>query len=126
MGLDPFLGQDFARSDVSEVGCVCFHVGLVIIDNFDRVSVLFVPAKADAPLVIDTDTVLSAPAALQCLQMVAGWQTHDLKSVGGVELKEFSAGPALNVRWQSTRRSTTEDLLRLGIGETFDHRRKLS
>jgi len=121
MRLDPLLGQDFARSDVGEVGCVCFHVGLVIIDNFDRVSVLFMPAKADAPLVIDTNTVLSAPSALQCLQLVAGRQTHDLKSVGGIELKEFSAGRALNVRWQSTRRCTAEDFLRLGIGETLDH-----
>jgi len=124
--LDPFLSQDFARSDVSEVRCVCFHVGLVIIDNFDPVSVLFVPAKADAPLVIDTDTMLSTPAALQCFQMVAGRQAHDLQPIGGVELEEFSAARALNVWWQSARRCTAEDFLRLGIGETFDHARKLA
>jgi len=80
-----------------------------------------VPAEADAPLVVDPDAVLSTPATLQCFQMVAGGQAHDLKSVGGVELKEFPAGRALNVWWQSTRWSTAKDFLRLGIGETFDH-----
>jgi hypothetical protein len=36
----------------------------VVIDNFDRVGVAVGPDKAQAPLIIDADTVLAEPVAV--------------------------------------------------------------
>jgi hypothetical protein len=62
---------------------------------------LFVPPKADAPLVIYSNTVLTSAAALERLEAVSWWQTHNIKPIGGVELEKFSTGCALNVGWQT-------------------------
>jgi hypothetical protein len=56
-------------------------------DDFGVVGVLYLPAEADAPLVVDADAVLTAAVALQRFESVAGRQTHDLKPVGGGELE---------------------------------------
>jgi hypothetical protein len=61
------------------------------------------------------------PTTLERFEAIAGRQTHDLESIGGIELKKLSSGNPLNVAWQSTRRTAAEDLLSLVVGETFDH-----
>jgi len=60
-----------------------------------------VPTKANAPLVIYSNNVLTSPATFERLEAVSWWQTHDTKPIGGVELEKFSTGCSLNVRWQS-------------------------
>ena len=93
----------------------------MVIYNFDFVGILTFPAKAEAPLVIDADAVLAATAAFEGLQAVAGRKTHDVESVGGIELEELSAGSALDVRWQVTRGGAGKEFFGLGAGEASDH-----
>jgi hypothetical protein len=47
--------------------------------------------------------VLAASTAFKCLQAIAGRYPHDVESVAGIELEEFTSGGALNVGWQVTR-----------------------
>src|SRR5207253_2386229 len=44
----------------------------VIVDDFDIRCVGILPPKADAPLIVDADTVLAVPGSAQRLEPVAG------------------------------------------------------
>lgn len=75
----------------------------MVIYDFNFVGVFASPAKAGTPLIVDADAVLAASTAFKCLQAVAGREPHDIESVAGIELEEFTSGGALNVGWQVTR-----------------------
>ena len=75
----------------------------MIIYDFNFVGVVACPAMAETPLIIDADPVLAASTAFKCLQAIAGRYPHDVESVAGIELEEFTSGGALNVGWQVTR-----------------------
>ncbi len=93
----------------------------MVVDDFDVVGVLFLPAEADAPLVVDADAVLAATVALQRFKSVPGRQAHDLKPVGGGELEQFPTGRALDFRRETARWLTVEDRFRVGVGKAFYH-----
>lgn len=93
----------------------------MVIYDFDFVDVFAFPTKAEAPLVIDANAVLAAALAFKRLQAVAGRKAHDVESVGGIELEEFSSGSALDVGRQVTRSRAAEEFFCLGVGEAFDH-----
>ena len=44
----------------------------VVIDDFDFMRAVMLPAEADAPLVIDTDGVVALALALEGFQAIAG------------------------------------------------------
>ena len=75
----------------------------MVVYDFNFVGVFACPAKAETPLIINADAVLAASTAFNCLQAVAGREPHDIESVAGIELEEFTSGGALNVGWQVTR-----------------------
>jgi len=43
----------------------------MIVNNFNLVSIVFLPAEADAPLVIDSDRMLADAVAFESLQPVS-------------------------------------------------------
>jgi len=49
---------------------------MTIVHNFNFMSIAFMPSEADAPLIVDTNTVLSLPVALQCFKPIAGRRSH--------------------------------------------------
>jgi hypothetical protein len=94
---------------------------LVVVYDLNFMSVLTTPAKADAPLVIDPDAVLAAAPAFEGFQAVAERQAHDVESVGGIELEEFSPGRALDIGWQVTRGGAGKEPLGLRVDKASDH-----
>ena len=56
----------------------------------------FAPDKADAPLIIGSDRVLSFPISSQCLQLVPRRRSQDPQFCRGVELEQFPQGSALD------------------------------
>ena len=44
----------------------------MIIDDFHIIGVSIAPGKANAKLIVDSDTVLSGPVARECLKSIAG------------------------------------------------------
>ncbi len=54
------------------------------------------PDKADAPLIIDPDRVLSFPISSQRLQLVPWRRSQDPQFRRGVELEQFPQGNALD------------------------------
>jgi hypothetical protein len=45
----------------------------MVIDDLDHLSATVPPDKADAPLIVDPDAVLSSAIASQDFEPVAGW-----------------------------------------------------
>ncbi len=93
----------------------------MVVYDFDFVGVFAFPTKAEAPLVVDANAVLAAAAAFEGFQAVAGRETHDVESVGGIELEELSSRGALDVGWQVTRGGGGKELFGLGVGEASNH-----
>ena len=61
----------------------------MVIDNPDIVRVVFAPAEADAPLVIDADAVLASAFAFQSFQMVAPRHSQFAQLGRGMERQQF-------------------------------------
>ena len=77
--------------------CV-FISELVIIDDFDFMWAVRFPAKADAPLVIDADGVLTLSFSLERFKAIPGWNGEVIECGNSMDLGEFPEGNALDVR----------------------------
>jgi hypothetical protein len=64
----------------------------VIIYNFDIVGIAIAPDKADAPLVVDADTVLPFAIASQRFQVIARRRPQIAKFGGDIQLPQLSLG----------------------------------
>ena len=69
----------------------------MIIHNFYIFSTCLRPPKADAPLIIDADTVLTGPVAFQCLKPVSGWNPQIIQTRGDFQLPQLAASNFCNV-----------------------------
>src|SRR5262245_46639161 len=75
---------------------------VVVVDDFDMCRFSFIPNKANPPLVIDPDRILSFPVCLQRFQPVARRNTQISKHPRLIQQTELSQGHVLNVGGQSS------------------------
>ena len=61
----------------------------MIIHDLNIVCITLRPGKADPPLIIDTDTVLSPPITLQCLEPISRWDPQITERKGAVENQQL-------------------------------------
>ena len=80
------------------------------------------PFEAYPPLIIDADTVLSAPIAVQSFKAVAGRNPQIVELLGRVEGDKLGSAPALNLIGQIFDRIAGKKRCRSLIGEAFYHR----
>ena len=69
----------------------------MVIHDLDLLGTTVAPLAAQAPLVVDPDTVLSPAISTQRLQMVAGRRGQLREPDRGVELPKFSQGDSLKI-----------------------------
>jgi hypothetical protein len=81
----------------------------MIIHDLDVIRFVIDPFKAGTPLIVDTNTILSRPIALQLLKMVAWGREQVLKIFGIIQVDQLTAGGALNIFWQFRRDVAQED-----------------
>jgi hypothetical protein len=93
----------------------------VVIGDLDLEGVSPGPSKADSPLVVDPDAVLSLSVALQPLQSVPGRYLEIVDALRRVYEQELSVCPPLHIWWQSPRALPSKDLLSLFVGEAANH-----
>src|SRR5262245_8754500 len=94
---------------------------LVIVDDLHFVSVTRKATEADAPLVIDSNAVLTGPVALQRLKPIARRDAQEIQGGRGMDLQQLPVRNPLYVRWKAPAMLASEEFLRLSIGETLDH-----
>jgi hypothetical protein len=68
----------------------------VVVDDFDVKGVIVSPSKADPPLLIDPNTVLPAPIALELLEPLTRRHLQIAKTLGGVEHSKLPSRCSLN------------------------------
>jgi len=93
----------------------------MIVYNFNLVSIRAGPAKADPPLVVYPNAVLSLAIPFQEFQLVAWRHRHLPNFGGGVQGQQLSPGVALDRRWKTTRHLRSEQSLCLHTPKAYDH-----
>ena len=68
----------------------------MVIDDFNVEGMSFIPRKADAPLVIDANTVLAFAFATEGLEMIAGWNSQRFHLGNCFEHIKFSQSNAFD------------------------------
>lgn len=63
----------------------------MIIYDFNIVCIAGLPFKTNAPLIINTNTVLTLPAAFKRFQLIARWLPEVLEITGTVQIDKLSS-----------------------------------
>jgi hypothetical protein len=92
----------------------------VVIDDFDLVGITAFPAKADAPLIVDADTMLALPWSNQLLKSIGRRDPEVVGRFRSVQDQELAKSYALNPR-ELPRMAPLKDLFGLATAEALDH-----
>jgi hypothetical protein len=95
----------------------------VVVDDLDVVRVGSDPSEADAPLIVDTDAVLTSPVSCEFLEVVRGRDAEVYEAGGGIEHEQFSKRCSLQVRRYSANPLPFEQALGVGVAKVPNHPR---
>ena len=93
----------------------------MIVGNFDVGALSIAPAKADTPLIVYPDAMLTRALALQPFQAIRRWNAQIIKALRGVKHPQLPTRECLNLVWQTAGNVATPDAFSLLIGEALDH-----
>jgi hypothetical protein len=93
----------------------------MVVADFHVMGVLSLPSKADAPLVIDTDRVLSSSVSSERLQPITGWHSKIVQRARSIQLHELPQGNAFDRGRKSVGAFASPKALRSAARETRDH-----
>jgi hypothetical protein len=62
----------------------------VVINDFHIFCTYIRPTKADTPLIVDTNAVLTGTITLECLKVIAGWHPQIIKSTSDLDLSKLT------------------------------------
>ena len=83
----------------------------MIIDDFHVERVPVLPREAEAPLLVDPNTVLPLAITLQCLEHIRGRRQEIAQIHSTVEVLQLLAGPLLNLPSYAFHEPAVKDLL---------------
>ncbi len=92
----------------------------MIVENFYVIRVPIAPDKADPPLIVDSDRILTVPISSQRLQSIPGKRSQDSQFSRGVELKQFAQRGSFD-GLEPLAVMVVKKLLDLPRGKTEDH-----
>jgi hypothetical protein len=93
----------------------------VVVNDLNLLGIPFAPSKADAPLTIDTNAVLSGALAGQLLDSIARRAAKIVQGFGGVQNQQLTMGYPLQLDGPPPHAKPLEDLLGVAIPEALDH-----
>jgi hypothetical protein len=94
----------------------------VIVDDLDVGRIAVLPPEANAPLIVDANTVLAGTNPFELLQTVAGRDAKVLEPLGGIDDPELAQHQPLELHWEATDWLAREQTLGVPISEAVDHR----
>ncbi len=98
----------------------------MVVNDLDVVRIAIRPAKANPPLVVDPDTVLSSAVALELLEPVPWRHTEVVQGLGGVHGHQLPQHHASEVGRISADRLSVEETGGVAVAEALDHPDKLT
>ena len=93
----------------------------MVVDDLNVKGIVSFPPKANSPLIVDSNAVLSCALSLQSFQSVPRRRSKIGDIVGVVQHPEFPARDALDILRQSAGDLAAPDPLCLGAAEGPDH-----
>jgi len=96
----------------------------MVVDNFDLVGVTIAPAKANPPLAVDANAVLTSSIASQYFQTVAGRAAQVVEPPRSVQVEPLATGRSFK-RAKLTNIAIIEELLRVFRCKRPDHEDRL-
>jgi hypothetical protein len=94
----------------------------VIIGDLHVVGITASPAKANPPLIVDSDAVLILAISGELFEAVPGGHSEIAQRVSCVKQEELLQGRPVNTLWEPFRSFAIEDSLCLWIFEAPNHR----
>jgi hypothetical protein len=89
----------------------------MVVNHLNQIDILFAPVEADAPPVVDADTVLALPIPGQLLKPIAGRDPKVGQALGVVKHAKLAVGDLLDVHRETSGAFACENLRRLSIPE---------
>lgn len=93
----------------------------MVVHDFDMVRIALMPAKADAPLVVNADAVLAFSVAFERFQPVRRRNPQLIEIGDVIEHAQFTARDVLDIARQAARRRTCPDFLDFLVGKGVNH-----
>lgn len=93
----------------------------MIIYDFDLFRIILLPDKADSPLVINPQAMLSLASPFQGFQPIGRRKTQILQINRGVECVQSHERSLLNIGWELPHELAIEDFLRISIAKRANH-----
>jgi hypothetical protein len=118
--LEEIVKQDLARVDRRKLSS-CHKGVLVVVNDLYIIGVAILPTETNAPLVIDTDTILAAPSTFEFLQSIARRYSQIGQCLSGVQRDELSQHTSEKICRKPPDWLAAEQALRVPIREAFNH-----
>ena len=93
----------------------------MIVGHLDVPRGVISPHKAESPLIVDANTVLTLAITAQSFQTIAGRHAKIVELFGGINSQKLRAGAVLNLRRESPHGIARKDRGRPLVRETPDH-----
>jgi len=93
----------------------------VIINDLNVVRIAVLPPEADAPLIVDANTVLTGAIAFELFEAVPGRNAEVIELFGGVHDAELPQHEPLELGREATDWLALEQALGVPVGEAVDH-----
>jgi len=93
----------------------------VIVDDLDVVRVGSEPAETDAPLIVDSDAVLTRPVAGKFLKAIRGRDAKVEEAGRGIQHDKLAKGNSLKFRRHSANPLPFEKALGVSVAKAADH-----
>jgi len=69
----------------------------MVVHDLNIFCASFLPTKADAPLIVDTNAVLARTVAFECFKAISGWYSQIIQSAGNLKLSQFPSCHRCNI-----------------------------
>ena len=93
----------------------------MIVCQFHVVSIAVDEPKADAPLAVDGDGVLSLPVPCKFMKPVAGRNLQVVQARRQIKVLELARRPSCDLSRKTSRHSGCVQLLRMPVRERLEH-----
>jgi hypothetical protein len=95
---EELLEEDLPRMDGRQFPCHSLLLSLVVVHDLDLVGIPISPHKADPPLVVDSNTVLTTPVTTQRFQPIRRRYPQVIEARGGIQHDELAQCRTMEVR----------------------------
>jgi hypothetical protein len=93
----------------------------MVVNNLDLIGIRILPAEADAPLIVHTNTVLASAISFELLEAIARRHPKVLERFRGVDGDELAEHAPQEVGGKAADALALEKGFGVPVGEALDH-----